>query len=55
MKYNGLFLVPKPGENKTTQQVQPKKTTPPRPGSLFLALVRARKAENSFDSNHVLD
>src|SRR5215467_12537368 len=29
MKYNGLFLVPKPTESKTTQQAQPEKTTTP--------------------------
>jgi hypothetical protein len=27
MKYNGLFLVPKPTENKTAQQSPPEKTT----------------------------
>jgi len=31
MKYNGLFLVPKPNENKTTQQLQPEKATTSRP------------------------
>jgi len=29
MKYNGLFVVPKPAGNKTAKQTQPEKTTAP--------------------------